>query len=64
MCQPLGQKNLLFHQLLVGTYSLTQQEGRGTLSDKRDNNFVWNNLAPNLTFLLTDVFAKTRKQWF
>ena len=51
MCQPVGQKNLLFHELLVGTYSLTQQDGRGTLCDKRDNNFVWNNLTPNLTFL-------------
>ena len=51
MCQPVGQKNLLFHDLLVGTYSLTQQDGRGTLCDKRDNNFVWNNLTPNLTFL-------------
>ena len=38
MCQPLGQKNLLFHELLVGTYSLTQQDGRWTLCDKRDNN--------------------------
>ena len=34
------------------------------LCDKRDNNSVWNNLTPNLTFLLTDVFAKTRKHWF
>ena len=60
MCQPLGQKNLFFHELLVGTYSLSQQDGRGTLCDKRDNNFVWNNLTPNLTTYYTQVIAPSR----
>ena len=29
----------------------TQQDRRGTLCDKRDNNFVWNNSSPNFTRL-------------
>ena len=37
-------------------------ERRGqSLCDKRDNNFVWKNISPNLTFLQTDLFVIDKK---
>ena len=38
-----------------------EERTRQTLCDKRDNNFVWNNVSPNFTFLETDLFAKDQK---
>ena len=46
----------------VNLCSRTEEQRRWqALSDKGDNNFVWNKFASNFTFLSTDVFVKDQK---
>ena len=58
-CQKLKKNLEKAYLTLVNLRNCTGEERRRqTLCEKRDNNVVWNNFSPNLTFPLNISFCK------